>query len=135
MKKPDPVEQALDRLSMLRSGVGLPAEVAQELKRFLGNRSNLVSAKAAKTAGQLHSSQLIPDLVAAFERLMSDPQKLDKGCAAITEIVAALYEMDYLEPEIYLKGRSRERVGPPTSTHHAATLQIMAGRGWERRRT
>jgi HEAT repeat protein len=136
MKKPDPIEQALDRLSTLRSGVGSPAEVAQELKRFLGNRSNLVSAKAAKTAGQLRSSQLIPDLVAAFERLMSDPQKMDKGCAAITEIVAALYEMDYVEPEIYLKGIHHVQMegayGPPVDA--AAKLRAFSALGLVRTR-
>ena len=136
MKKPDPVEQALDRLSTLRSGVGSPTEVAHELKRFLGHRSNLVSARAAKTAGQLRSSQLILDLVAAFERLMSDPQKLDKGCAALTEIVAALYEMDYLEPEIYRKAIHHVQMegsyGPPVDA--AAKLRGLSALGLARTR-
>ncbi|HXB20825.1 MAG TPA: HEAT repeat domain-containing protein [Candidatus Solibacter sp.] len=136
MKKPDPVEQALDRLSTLRSGDGPPSEVAQELKRFLGNRSSLVSAKAAKIAGELRSSQLVPDLVAAFERLMADPHKLDKGCAALTEIVAALYEMDYLEPEIYLKGMHHVQMegafGPPVDA--AAKLRGLSALGLARTR-
>jgi HEAT repeat protein len=136
MKKPDPVEQALDRLSTLRSGVGPPSEVTQELKRFLGNRSSLVSAKAAKIAGELRSSQLVPDLVTAFERLMADPHKLDKGCAALTEIVAALYEMDYLEPEIYLKGMQHVQMegafGPPVDA--AAKLRGLSALGLARTR-
>jgi HEAT repeat protein len=136
MKKPDPVEQALDRLSTLRSRDGPPSEVAQELKRFLGNRSSLVSAKAAKIAGELRSSQLVPDLVAAFERLMADPHKLDKGCAALTEIVAALYEMDYLEPEIYLKGMHHVQMegafGPPVDA--AAKLRGLSALGLARTR-
>jgi HEAT repeat protein len=136
MKKTDPVEQALDRLSTLRSGVGSPAEAAQELKRFLSHRSNLVVAKAAKTCGHLRSSQLVPDLVTAFERLMSDPQKLDKGCAALTEIVAALYEMDYLEPEIFLTGIRHAQMegsfGPPVDV--AAKLRAFSALGLVRTR-
>src|SRR5207248_10580105 len=102
MKKPDPIEQALDRLSTLRSGGASSPEAAAELKRFLHHKSNLVVAKAAKTTGHLRSSQLISDMVAAFERLMSDAPKLDKGCAATTEIVSALYEMDHPHPEAHL---------------------------------
>jgi HEAT repeat protein len=136
MKKSDPVEQALDRLSTLRSGPGSAAEAAQELKRFLGNRSNLVSAKAAKTAGELRSSQLVPDLVAAFDRLMENPQKLDKGCAALTEIVAALYEMDHLEPDIYLKGIHHVQMegsyGPPVDA--ASKLRAFSALGLSRTR-
>jgi len=136
MKKPDPIEQALDRLSALRSGGEPPAEVAQELKRFLKHRSNLVSGKAAKTAGLLRSSQVIPDLLAAFERLMSDPQKLDKGCAAVTEIVAALYEMDHLEPEIYLKAIRHVQMegsfGPPVDV--APKLRAISALGLVRTR-
>lgn len=136
MKKPDPVEQAVDRLSTLRTGVGSPTEVAEDLKRFLGNRSSLVSAKAAKIAGELRSSQLVPNLLAAFERLMANPQKLDKGCAALAEIVTALYQMDYLEPEIYLKGMHHVQMegsfGPPVDA--AAKLRGLSALGLARTR-
>src|SRR5258708_8627679 len=103
MKKPDPIEQALDRLSALRSGSS-PEAAAQEIRKSLGSKSNLVVAKAAKMAGELRSAASVPDLVAAFDRLMADPGKLDKGCAAVTEIAGALYELDYAEREVYRKG-------------------------------
>ena len=61
-------------------------------------------AKAAKLIGEFRTVELIPDLVAAFQRLMTSPMKLDKGCAAVTEIVRALYAMDYESPDVYLKG-------------------------------
>lgn len=103
MKKSDPTEQALDRLAVLRNEAASPALV-QELRAFLKNRSNLVIAKAARVAGKARVTELVPDLVEAFERLMKNPAKLDKGCAALTEITDALYEMDYVEPETYLRG-------------------------------
>ncbi|HET6934607.1 MAG TPA: hypothetical protein VFI72_07185 [Candidatus Angelobacter sp.] len=116
MKKPDPVEQALDRLAALRDEAGGPA-VAAELKAFLKNRSNLVVAKAAKVASQVRALEVVPDLAQAFHRLMQNPSKLDKACAATTEIVGALYEFDYAEPEVYLLGIHHVQMegsfGPP----------------------
>lgn len=136
MKTPDPTEQALDRLSALRSQAEGPA-VAQELKAFLKNRSNLVVAKSSKMAGQLHISDLASDLVAAFHRLMKDPAKMDKGCSATTEIVAALYEMDYVEPEIYLIGIHHVQMegsfGPPVDA--AAKLRAWSALGLARTRS
>jgi HEAT repeat protein len=136
MKKPDPVEQALDRLSSLRSDAELSTAAIQELKTFLKGKSNQVVAKAARIAGELHASDLIDDLVAAFHRLMANPQKLDKGCAATTEIAAALYQMDYLEPEIYVLGIHHVQMegsfGPPVDV--AAKLRAHSALGLARTR-
>lgn len=127
MKKPDPVEQALDRLAALKNETGGPG-VAAEIKPFLKNRFNLVVAKAAKITGQVRATELVPDLVGAFQRLMENPSKLDKGCAATTEIVSALYEMDYTEPEVYLLGIHHVQMegsfGPPVDA--AAKLRAIS---------
>lgn len=135
MKKPDPIEQALDRLAILRNEAASPT-VVQEVRAFLKNRSNLVIAKAAKVAGKAPMMQLVPDLVEAFERLMKDPAKLDKGCAALTGITDALYEMDYVEPEIYLRGIHHVQMegayGPPVDA--AAKLRAASALGLARTR-
>lgn len=127
MKKPDPVEQALHRLAALKNEAA-GASVAAELKSFLANRSNLVVAKAAKIAGQARALELVPDLLKAFHRFMQNPSKLDKGCAATTEIVTALYELDYTESEIYLLGIHHVQVegsfGPPVDA--AAKLRAIS---------
>jgi len=116
LKKPDPVEQALDHLAALKNHAEGPS-LGVELKRFLGDRSNLVVAKAAKIACQARATELVPDLVSAFHRLMKNPAKLDKGCAATTEVVSALYELDYVEPEVFLLGIHHVQMegsfGPP----------------------
>jgi hypothetical protein len=127
LKKPDPVEQALDRLAALKNEAGGPA-VAAELKAFLKNRSNLVVAKAAKIVCQARATELVAELVEAFYRLMKDPSKLDKGCAATTEIVGALYELDHAEPEVYLLGIHHVQMegsfGPPVDA--AAKLRAIS---------
>jgi hypothetical protein len=129
MSKSDPIETALDRLGELR--LAPPEDATKELRTYLGNRSNLVVAKAAKIAAELRLSALIPDLVASFHRFMKNPQQLDKRCAAVTEITGALYEMDYREPEIYLKGlrhiQKEASFGPPIDS--AAALRGMSAQG------
>lgn len=128
MKKSDPVEEALDRLSAFKHEAGTSAAATRELRTFLKNRFNLVVAKAAKIAGEAHIMELIPDLIAAFHRLMGNAQKLDKGCAATTEITSALYELDYTEPDIYLLGIHHVQMegafGPPVDA--AAKLRAVS---------
>src|SRR5689334_25405057 len=124
MTKSDRTGQALGWLSALESELD-DAAVARELKGYLADRSNLVVAKAAKIARDRGLTQLLPDLVSAFDRLMVDPAKLDKRCAGLTEISMAIYEMDYTEPEVYRKGISHVQMepsfGPPVDA--AAALR------------
>jgi HEAT repeat protein len=135
MGKGDRTEQALERLSTLKVSAGDPA-VVEELRASLANRSNLVVAKAAKIVRQHGLTQLIPDLVSAFDKLMSNPEKLDKRCAAITEIAMTLYEMDYSEPEVYRRGirhiQMEASFGPPVDV--AAALRGICAQGLVRTR-
>jgi hypothetical protein len=134
MSKSDPIEGALNAIGELRGSSS--ERLTQELPKYLKHRSNLVVAKAAKLAGELRVSQIVPDLVNAFDRLMKDPAKLDERGAALTEIVAALYELDYLEPNLYrqsLRHVQREgSYGPPVDT--AAKLRGISAQGLLRTR-
>jgi len=116
MKRRDAIEEALNALSELRHRPDSES-LAGELRSFLESKSNLVIAKAAKTAGELRVSDLTEDLAAAFHRLMANPAKLDKGCAAVTAIVGALYAMDYESPDVYRRGVRHVQLeasfGPP----------------------
>jgi len=127
LRKPDPVEEALDRLAALKNEAAGPPLIAQ-LKAFLKNRSNVVVAKAAKGVSHVRAMEVVPDLVAAFHRLMEDPAKQDKGCAGTTEIVNALYELDYMEPEVFLQGIHHVQMegsfGPPVDA--AAKLRAIS---------
>jgi HEAT repeat protein len=123
MPKLDPIEQALDKLATLKTNPPSP-ELVNELPDFLRNRSNLVVAKAAKISGERRLTALIPDLVAAFHKRMADPQRLDKRCAAVTEIVIALYEMDYIEPDVYRKGITHVQIEPSFGEPVDAAAQL-----------
>ncbi len=135
MAKADQIERALDRLGELH--LREPAEaVAEEVRGFLRNRSNLVVAKAAKVSRELRIAVLLPEMVAAFDKLMQDAPRLDKRCAATTELLTALYEMDYVEPEPYLKGLKHVQLeasfGPPVD--EAAKLRAVSAQGLLRTR-
>ncbi len=131
----DPTQQALERLTALRISTDSTA-LAKELTAYLGNRSNLVIAKAAKIAREQGLSALVPELVLAFEKLMRDPARLDKRCAAVTEIASALYELDYCEPEVYAQGMRHVQMeasfGPPVDV--AAALRGICAQGLVRTR-
>ena len=112
MRRRDPTEEALNSLSELRRQPD-----SERLRAFLSNRSNLVVARAASIAGDLRITELVPDLAAAFHRLMANPAKLDKGCAGTSAIVVALYAMEYDSADVYLKGvrhiQMESAYGPP----------------------
>jgi len=130
MAKHDPIERALQQLSALKSAAA-DAGLLEELRVFLRHRSNLVVAKAAKIAGQRRLAELTPALVAAFHKLMADAPRLDKRCAALTEIVTALYELDYREQDVYRAGlrhvQREASFGPPVDA--AAHLRGLCAMG------
>jgi HEAT repeat protein len=112
MKKPDRVEEMLDRLAVLRRNPDQPGSL-EELKAALASKVSLAAAKAAKIVGEGRLAELIPDLLAAFDRLIANPYKLDKGCGAMTEIVGALCSLEYSGLEVYRQGiRHRQIEGP-----------------------
>ncbi len=135
MAKSDPIERALDRLGELRH-TDAPETGVEEVRQFLRNRSNLVVAKAAKVARELQIRALVPDMVGAFDKLMTDAPRLDKRCAATTEIVSALYELNYVEPAPYLVGLKHIQMeasfGPPVD--EAAKLRAVSAQGLLRTR-
>ena len=130
MVRNDPVQQALDRLSTLRHAPESP-DTVEALRQALRARSNFVVARAAKIAGELRLRALVPELTSAFARLMASPAKLDKTCAALTEIVSSLYELDYAEPEIFLTAihhiQMEGSFGPPVDV--AAKMRGIAALG------
>jgi hypothetical protein len=91
---------------------------------------------AAKVAGELRATAVVPDLVAAFHKLMADAPRLDKRCAALTEIATALYELDSDDPDPYRIGLTHVQMeasfGPPVDA--AAKLRGLCAQGLLRTR-
>src|ERR1051325_3831837 len=72
-------------------------------------------------------------------RWMQQPAKLDKACAATTQIVNALYELDYVEPEVFLQGIHHVQMegsfGPPVDAAACQTGQSLRGHDTDRERS
>ncbi|HEY7818974.1 MAG TPA: hypothetical protein VIG29_12195 [Vicinamibacteria bacterium] len=98
----DPVEEKRSRLNEARESPGSDASLAI-LRKGLADPVSIVAAKAAEIAGELGSSDLAPDMIAAFRRFLADPSK-DKGCLAKIAIVEALTRLEHAEPDVYLDG-------------------------------
>jgi HEAT repeat protein len=128
-RKP-PLEDQLARLADLRSQPPSP-EARVEVAGFLNARSNLLAAKAARIAGEWQATELIPELLSAFERFLVKPEVADKGCAAKTEIVKALCKLEHSSPSVFLRGMRHVQMeavwGPLVDT--AAELRGLSAIG------
>jgi hypothetical protein len=94
-----------DKLAALRElrGRALTPEQIVELRKRLGDRSNLVVAAAAAIAGENALVELAKELEAAFERFLVNPVKDDKLCRAKLAVVQALDQMEHQETDVFEK--------------------------------
>jgi HEAT repeat protein len=63
-------------------------------------------------AGDLLLGELIPDLLAAFERFLKDGAKTDPKCWAKNAIVKAAKDLGHQDPEVYLHGIAHVQMEP-----------------------
>jgi HEAT repeat protein len=103
-----------DKLAAIRRLKGQPSspELEAELRRSLGDRSNLVAAAAAGVAGDSGSKSLTAELEAAFDRFMVDPEKNDKLCRAKLAIIQALDKLEHDEPDVFQKAARHVQLEP-----------------------
>src|SRR5262249_19055805 len=96
-------DKKIEALKELRS---LPdsATAGAGLRKALKDRSNYLVSKAAAIVAELNLTDLIPDLLAAFERFLIDPVKSDPQCWAKLAIVKALKDLGHREPDVFLRG-------------------------------
>ncbi len=95
-------EEQLAALDALRQ---LPPEARIEpLRKALAHRNNFVVAKAADLVRQSELTQLLPDLLTAFERFFSDPIKTDPQCWAKNSLSRTLAAFEHQDPEVFLRG-------------------------------
>ncbi|MDO8586015.1 MAG: hypothetical protein Q7T82_03150 [Armatimonadota bacterium] len=96
-------EAAYRNLERIASGQ-IDDESISELKRALNGKGGLLAAKAAEIVGSRNLRDLIPDMIAAFERFARDGAKTDKQCAAKIAIADVLNKLEYMGDEVFLAG-------------------------------
>jgi hypothetical protein len=97
------VEGQLGDLSRLRSSPE-PETAIPQLRKALADRINLIVAKAAEVAAALRLRPLLPDLLAAYDRLFPSGAEDDPKCAGKAALVQALIDFDYDESVPFLRG-------------------------------
>ena len=103
-----------DKLAAIRAlrCRSLNSEQKAELRRRIGDRSNLVVAAAAALVGENNLIEMAKDLEAAFDRFLVNPLKDDKLCRAKLAIVQALDRMEHPGPDIFLKAARHVQFEP-----------------------
>jgi len=82
------------------------------LRTALRGTSPHLAAAAAEIAGAAEVAALRDDLVAAFERGMSEPIKRDPGCVAKAAAADALYRLGAPEDGVFLRGIRHVQLEP-----------------------
>jgi len=96
------VEQEIERLGALREAP--EADAVPALAKALGDRVNLIVAKAAAIAGERRLGELVPELLRAFSRLFEHGAQRDPQCWGKHAIARALVALDHRESATYLRG-------------------------------
>ena len=102
-KKKKPFDEKLARLDALASAEP-PASAAPELSRLLADPNAYLVGEAARLVARLELRGLVPDLVAAFERLLAAPSTDDRGCHAKRKVLEALVTLEADVWDTYRKG-------------------------------
>lgn len=117
-------DKKLEALEALRSHPD-PATAIDQLRKALRDRGNFLVSKATAIAAGLSLSDLIPDLLAAFDRFLLDPVKSDPQCWAKNAIAKALKDLGHRDASVYLRGISHIQLEPTWggTSDSAATLR------------
>jgi len=101
-----------------------PDQIAY-LRKSLAHRNNFLVSKAARLTAACELAQLLPDILAAYNRFFLDPAKTDPQCWAKEALAKALVKLDHRTKEEYLRGMRHHQMepsfGPPVDT--AGTLR------------
>jgi HEAT repeat protein len=103
-------DEKLAALNPLKQAPREEAVVA--LRKALKDRNNFYVAKAAGLAADRALDELLPDLLAAFERFFDDPVRSDPQCWAKNAIAGALQALGHREAATYLRGLRHKQMEP-----------------------
>jgi hypothetical protein len=116
-------EEQLAALEQLRHQP--PQASVEPLCRALTHRSNYIVAKGADLVREFRLPELIPQLLAAFDRGFVNPLKTDPQCWAKNALSRALAALEFQDATIFLRGMHHIQLEPVWGGHSdtAATLR------------
>jgi len=89
-----------------------PEAALEPLRKALTHRNNYVVAKAADVVRELALTELIPQLLVAFDRFFTDPVKTDPQCWAKNALSRALATFEYHDAAIFIRGMRHIQLEP-----------------------
>jgi HEAT repeat protein len=101
-RRPTPFDDKRARIAAIAASP--TASAVPELRRFLADRTSYLAGEAAEVAARLELRELIPDLAAAFLRLLGEGAAADKGCLAKKRVLEALLAFEADARDAYLAG-------------------------------
>jgi HEAT repeat protein len=87
-----------------RSGIALDEESTKYLRKALTHRNNFLVSKAAKLVADAELFDLLPDVLAAYDRFFVDAAKSDPQCWAKNALVKTLVKLEHRQKDAYLRG-------------------------------
>jgi HEAT repeat protein len=84
----------------------------QHLRKTLGHRSNFLVGKAARLVADAELTELLPDVLAAYDRFYINPVKTDPNCWAKNALAKALVALEHRERTAYLRGLQHHQLEP-----------------------
>jgi hypothetical protein len=99
---------ALDALK----GRELDGDSVALIKKSLANRSNLLVAKAARLAEEGSLTDLLPDLLTAYDRFFLHAEKSDPQCWAKNALSRALTKLECRDKDVFLRGLRHHQMEP-----------------------
>jgi HEAT repeat protein len=102
-----------------------PQASVESLRKALAQRNNYLVAKAADLVREFRLPELIPELLAAFDRCFADPLKTDPQCWAKNALSRALASLEFQDAAVFLRGMRHIQLEPVWGGHSdtAATLR------------
>ena len=98
---------ALDALRDCEKAVRVAA-----LAKALANRNNFIVAKAADLAREFQLAELVPELLAAFDRFFENPEKTDPQCWAKNALSRTLAAFEHQDSNVFLRGMRHIQLEP-----------------------
>jgi hypothetical protein len=99
---------ALDALK----GRELNADDIALIKKSLAHRNNFIVGKAARFAEDSGLIELVPDLLTAYDRFFTNPEKTDPQCWAKNALSRALARLECRDKDVFLRGLRHHQLEP-----------------------
>jgi hypothetical protein len=103
-----------EQMEALEALSGRPLDTASIalVKKSLAHRNNFLVAKAARLAEDNNLGDLVPDLIAAFERFFTNAEKTDPQCWAKNALSRALMKLECRDEDVFLRGLHHHQMEP-----------------------